>query len=242
MKAKIVSLCVFLLCIPAICVVGVLFFKERSVSFACTGIVIAMLAAYFYVYEKKSSAAWELVIVALMSALSVVGRIVFAFLPSLKPCSAIIILTSIYFGRETGFMVGAFTALVSNFYFGQGGWTPFQMLAWGLTGYFAGMLGRWLSKNRILLLVYSAAIGVFFSLLMDLYSCLWMDGKIVLSRYFTMIGTSASVTVAYAVSNVVFTAIFMEPFGRIFKRLCVKYGIGTYNVPKSTKEYTGKPE
>ena len=77
MKAKIVSLCVFLLCIPAICVVGVLFFKERSVSFACTGIVIAMLAAYFYVYEKKSSAAWELVIVALMSALSVVGRIVF---------------------------------------------------------------------------------------------------------------------------------------------------------------------
>ena len=242
MKAKIVSLCVFLLCIPAICVVGVLFFKERSVSFACTGIVIAMLAAYFYVYEKKSSAAWELVIVALMSALSVVGRIVFAFLPSLKPCSAIIILTAIYFGRETGFMVGAFTALVSNFYFGQGGWTPFQMLAWGLTGYFAGMLGRWLSKNRILLLIYSAAIGVFFSLLMDLYSCLWMDGKIVLSRYFTMIGTSASVTVAYAVSNVVFTAIFMEPFGRIFKRLCVKYGIGTYNVPKSTKEYTGKPE
>ena len=242
MKAKIVSLCVFLLCIPAICVVGVLFFKERSVSFACTGIVIAMLAAYFYVYEKKSSAAWELVIVALMSALSVVGRIVFAFLPSLKPCSAIIILTAIYFGRETGFMVGAFTALVSNFYFGQGGWTPFQMLAWGLTGYFAGMLGRWLSKNRILLLVYSAAIGVFFSLLMDLYSCLWMDGKIVLLRYFTMIGTSASVTVAYAVSNVVFTAIFMEPFGRIFKRLCVKYGIDTYNVPKSTKEYKGKPE
>ena len=236
MKAKIVSLCVFLLCIPAICVVGVLFFKERSVSFACTGIVIAMLAAYFYVYEKKSSAAWELVIVALMSALSVVGRIVFAFLPSLKPCSAIIILTAIYFGRETGFMVGAFTALVSNFYFGQGGWTPFQMLAWGLTGYFAGMLGRWLSKNRILLLVYSAAIGVFFSLLMDLYSCLWMDGKIVLSRYFTMIGTSASVTVAYAVSNVVFTAIFMEPFGRIFKRLCVKYGIGTYNVPAHSEE------
>ena len=180
MKAKIVSLCVFLLCIPAICFAGVLFFKERSVSFACTGIVILMLGAYFYVYEKKSSAAWELVIVALMSALSVVGRIVFAFMPSLKPCSAIIILTAVYFGRETGFMVGAFTALVSNFYFGQGGWTPFQMLAWGLTGYFAGMLGRQLAKNRILLLVYSAVIGVFFSLLMDLYSCLWMDGKVIL--------------------------------------------------------------
>ena len=236
MKARIVSLCVFLLCIPAICFAGVLFFKDRSISFACTGIVILMLAAYFYVYEKKSSAAWELVIVALMSALSVVGRIVFAFLPSLKPCSAIIILTAIYFGRETGFMVGAFTALVSNFYFGQGGWTPFQMLAWGLTGYFAGMLGKWLTKNRILLLVYSAVIGVFFSLLMDLYSCLWMDGKVILSRYLTLISSAAWVTVSYAVSNVVFTAIFMEPFGRIFRRLCVKYGIGTYKSHTDSSE------
>ena len=236
MKARIVSLCVFLLCIPALCVIGVLFFKQRSVSFASTGVVLLMLAGYFYVYEKKSSPAWELVIIALMSALSVLGRIVFAFLPSLKPCSAIIILTAIYFGRETGFMVGAFTALVSNFYFGQGGWTPFQMLAWGLTGYFAGMLGKWLTKNRILLLVYSAVIGVFFSLLMDLYSCLWMDGKVVLSRYFTLISAASYVTISYAVSNVVFTGIFMEPFGRIFRRLCTKYGIGIYNIQTKRPE------
>ena len=166
-RTKMISLCIFLLAFPAICVVGVVFFKDRSVSFVLTGVVIAMLAGYFYIYEKKDSPAWELVIIALMSALSVMGRTVFAFLPSLKPCSAIIILTAIYFGRETGFMVGAFTALVSNFYFGQGAWTPFQMLAWGLTGYFAGMLGKWLVRSRILLLAYSAVIGVFFSLLMD---------------------------------------------------------------------------
>lgn len=238
MKAKIVSLCIFLLCIPAVCVAGVLFFKERAVSFASTGVVLLMLGGYFYIYEKKSSAAWELVIVALMSALSVMGRIVFAFLPSLKPCSAIIILTAVYFGRETGFMVGAFTALVSNFYFGQGGWTPFQMLAWGLTGYFAGMLGRWLVKNRILLLIYSAVIGVFFSLLMDLYTCLWMDGKVIFSRYLTLIGSAAWVTVTYAVSNVIFTAAFMMPFGRIFTRLCIKYDIGTYNSGAKAPERT----
>ncbi len=229
-RTKIISLCIFLLAFPAICVVGVVFFKDRSVSFVLTGVVIAMLAGYFYIYEKKDSPAWELVIIALMSALSVMGRTVFAFLPSLKPCSAIIILTAIYFGRETGFMVGAFTALVSNFYFGQGAWTPFQMLAWGLTGYFAGMLGKWLVRRRLLLLIYSAVIGVFFSLLMDLYSCLWFDGKVVFSRYLALISSAAWVTVSYAVSNVIFTALFMEPFGRIFKRLCVKYGIGIYRL------------
>ena len=238
MKARIVSLCIFLLCIPAVCVAGVLFFKERAVSFAGTGIVLLMLAGYFYVYEKRNSQAWELVIVALMSAMSVLGRIVFAFLPSLKPCSAIIILTAVYFGRETGFMVGAFTALVSNFYFGQGGWTPFQMLAWGLTGYFAGMLGKWLARNRVLLLVYSAAIGVFFSLLMDLYTCLWMDGRVIFSRYLVMISSALWVTVSYAVSNVIFTGIFMQPFGRVFRRLCIKYGIGTYHPQEKPSERT----
>lgn len=236
MKVKIVSLCAFLLCVPAVCVIGLLFFRERSVSFVCTGVVLVMLAGYFYVFEKKNSPAWELVIIALMSALSVLGRIVFAFLPSLKPCSAIIILTAVYFGREPGFMVGALTALVSNFYFGQGAWTPFQMLAWGLTGYFAGCLGKWLVKNRILLLVYSAASGVFFSLLMDLYSCLWADGRFVLSRYLTLITAAAWATVSYAVSNVVFTGIFMQPFGRIFKRLCVKYGIGSFGTDTKLSE------
>jgi energy-coupling factor transport system substrate-specific component len=239
-RTKLVSLCIFLICVPAVCVAGVVFFKDRSVSFVCTGVVLVILAGYFYVYEKKSSPAWELVIIALMSALSVLGRIVFAFLPSLKPCSAIIILTDVYFGRERGFMVGAFTALVSNFYFGQGTWTPFQMLAWGLTGYFAGMLGRWLVKNRILLLIYSAAIGVFFSLLMDLYSCLWMDGEVILSRYLVLISSAAWVTVSYAVSNVVFTALFMQPFGRIFKRLCVKYGIGSCTILKNDPKGTDK--
>lgn len=238
MKARIVSLCIFLLCIPAICVAGVVFFRDRAVSFASTGVVLLMLAGYFYVYEKKNSQAWELVIVALMSALSVLGRIVFAFLPSLKPCSAIIILTAVYYGRETGFMVGAFTALVSNFYFGQGGWTPFQMLAWGLTGYFAGMLGKWLSKNKILLLIYSALIGVFFSLLMDIYTCLWMDGKVILSRYLVQISSAARVTVSYAVSNIIFTGLFMQPFGRVFKRLCIKYGIGTYTPEAAASERT----
>lgn len=238
MKARIVSLCIFLLCIPAICVAGVVFFRDRAVSFASTGVVLLMLAGYFYVYEKKNSQAWELVIVALMSALSVLGRIVFAFLPSLKPCSAIIILTAVYYGRETGFMVGAFTALVSNFYFGQGGWTPFQMLAWGLTGYFAGMLGKWLSKNKILLLIYSALIGVFFSLLMDIYTCLWMDGKVIVSRYIVQVSSAARVTVSYAVSNVIFTGLFMQPFGRVFKRLCIKYGIGTYNSEAAASERT----
>lgn len=229
MKTKVLSLILFLLFMPAVCIIGAVFFKDRSSSFIIITTVIALLSSYIFVYEKKNSPAHELVLIALMSAMSVLGRIVFAFAPSLKPCTAIIILTGIYLDRETGFMVGAFTALVSNFYFGQGSWTPFQMLAWGVCGYIAGLFGKRLIKNRIMLLIYSAVSGVMFSLLMDLYTCLWIDGTIIVSRYIAFVTAAVPVTISYAVSNVIFTTVFMQPFGRIFDRLCTKYGINNLN-------------
>lgn len=61
-------------------------------------------------------------------------------LPNFKPCSAIIIITAVAFGPEAGFLTGALTAFVSNFIFGQGPWTPWQMFTWGLVGFLAGIL------------------------------------------------------------------------------------------------------
>ena len=75
-----------------------------------------------------------MVIAAVITALCVVGR----FIPFFKPIAALTIIAAVYLGGETGFMVGAMAALMSNFYFGQGPWTPFQMLAWGMIGLIAG--------------------------------------------------------------------------------------------------------
>ncbi len=47
--------------------------------------------------------------------------------------------------------IGAMTGLVSNFLFGQGPWTPFQMLTWELIGFLSGILAEPLQKSRILL-------------------------------------------------------------------------------------------
>lgn len=81
---------------------------------------------------------------AVMAALGVVGRTVFQLipLPNFKPVSAIVIITAIAFGPEAGFMTGALTAFVSNFIFGQGPWTPWQMFCWGMIGFVAGRLQK----------------------------------------------------------------------------------------------------
>ena len=212
---KLVSGLIYLLVIPLVCFGGIIFFRERFYSFVTAALAILTVAGYFL----------HLVIIAAMTALSVFGRIVFSFLPGFKPCTAIVIITALYMGRESGFMTGAMTALISNFYFGQGAWTPFQMLVWGLTGYFAGMLADKLIKSKPLLVTFGIISGAAFSLIMDLWSCLWADNAFVLSRYLALVGSSAFFTLIYAVSNVFFLLVLSKPFGRIFKRLDKKYGL-----------------
>ena len=91
--------------------------------------LLASAIPFILVFDKKRPQARELVPIAVMAAIAVVGRTVFEIipLPNFKPCSAIIIITAVAFGPEAGFLTGALTAFVSNFIFGQGPWTPWQM-------------------------------------------------------------------------------------------------------------------
>ncbi|MFR7797549.1 MAG: ECF transporter S component [Collinsella sp.] len=77
-----------------------------------------------------------------LAALAAAGRILFGPIPDFKPVSAIAIIAGATLGRRNGFMVGALAALTSNFFFGQGMWTPWQMYAWGLVGYVGGALAH----------------------------------------------------------------------------------------------------
>ena len=83
---------------------------------------------------------------AVMTALAVVGRLAFFMTPQVKPCAAIIIITGVMLGRQSGFLCGALTAFVSGFFFGQGPWTPWQMIAFGIIGFLSGVL---FSKKNI---------------------------------------------------------------------------------------------
>lgn len=103
-------------------------------------VVVLCLLLFLAGYEESRPALRQVVPTSTLAALAAAGRILFAPVPDLKPVSAIAILAGSTLGRRNGFMVGALAALVSNFFFGQGPWTPWQMYAWGLVGYLAGVL------------------------------------------------------------------------------------------------------
>lgn len=228
------SVLILLLAIPAVVLIGAVLFPQRYSAFVSLIVTLLVFIPIFASFEKRSTSAGELAVLAGMIALSTVGRFVFAFLPGFKPVTALTILSAMYLGKNAGFAVGAMTAVLSNFYFGQGPWTPFQMLAWGLIGYLAGLLAVPLRKNRVALGFFGAAAGVLFSLLMDIWTVLWADGTFLFSRYLAAVTAALPVTLEYALSNLLFLWILAVPVGEKLRRVTRKYGL--FSAESSKKE------
>ena len=105
-------------------------------------IILIAFAVFSFSYEKKKPEAREIVTLAVMSAIAVASRAAFAMVSFFKPMMGIIMITAIAFGPGAGFLTGAVSGFVSNFIFGQGPWTPWQMFAYGVGGAIAGFLAR----------------------------------------------------------------------------------------------------
>ena len=224
-KKNILTAAIFLIAIPAVIFSGVVFFREKSYAWLSLCIAVFSCVPLFYCFERKESSAKEITVLAVMIAISVAGRFVFAWLPGFKPVTAITVIVAVWLGKEAGFVVGSLSAVVSNFYFGQGPWTPFQMFAWGLIGFIAGILANPLKKNKILLCIFGALAGILFSLTMDIWSVIWFDSGFNISRYIAIITASLPSTVEYAVSNIIFLLLLSKPIGEKLERIKTKYGL-----------------
>ncbi|MEI3319374.1 MAG: ECF transporter S component [Eubacterium sp.] len=118
----------------------------RGYYFTSMCIIVISIFIFLWSLEKRKPKTREIVTLAVMTALAVVGRLAFFMTPQVKPCAAIIIITGVMLGRQSGFLCGALTAFVSGFFFGQGPWTPWQMIAFGIIGFLSGVL---FSKKNI---------------------------------------------------------------------------------------------
>lgn len=195
----------------------------KTTAFLIMCIVLMVVVFLLWIFERRTTDVKKIIFITVLTALSILGRFIFAFLPGFKPVTAIVIITGIYFGAEGGFYCGALTALVTNFYFGQGSYTPFQMFTWGIIGVIAGIFGGLFRKNRVLLYVYAFFAGIIFSLLMDIYTVIWTFGSFNLTMYLTMLAASFVFTIEYAVSNIIFLVIFHKPIGKKIEHAINKY-------------------
>jgi energy-coupling factor transport system substrate-specific component len=145
-------------------------FLSRDWGLAGLLLAAAVLALAWWFFEARTVSPRELSLVATLGTVAALARVPFAALPGVQPTTFLVITAGLVFGPAAGFMVGSTAALVSNFFLGQGPWTPFQMLAWGLAGATAGWLPH-LRPNpgRAGLAAFGLAWGYLFGWLMNLW-------------------------------------------------------------------------
>ena len=155
-KRTLVSTFLILLLIPLTIFVGVFLLGDRKYYFISLLIILETMIPFCMVFESRKPKARELIVISVLCAIAVAARSAFFMLPQFKPVVALVIIAGVCFGGETGFLVGSITAFVSNFFFGQGPWTPWQMFAFGIIGFTSGILFKkgFLRKTKASLCIF----------------------------------------------------------------------------------------
>lgn len=225
-KSNIATLIVFLLLIPATLYLGT---KLSGQSYYITGtlIILELMIPFFMAFEGRKPQARELVVIAVMCAIAIAGRAAIP-IPNFKAIFAIIMLSGIAFGPETGFMIGAISAFASNFFYGQGLYTPWQMMAYGAGGMLAGFV---FAKERLPRKPWVMAVFGFFAVI------LWVGPLLDCSHIFLMltaINWSSAIAIFISgfyvnVSQAICTVLIMLLLGRPLldklDRIKLKYGM-----------------
>jgi len=227
-KRGTVILLLNLLAIPLAILFGVFFLNDRQFYFISVTVLILAMMPFFLLFEQRKPQAKELIVIAVMCAIGVAGRVAFFMLPQVKPILAIIIISGIIFGKESGFLVGTMSAFVSNFFFGQGPWTPWQMFCMGLIGMLAGILfkeGRLPRKIMPICIYGGLATLIIYGAIINLGSTLmWsqdFNWQILLSFYLT----GLPFDLVHAGSTVLFLFILAPTMIEKLERIQLKYGL-----------------
>jgi energy-coupling factor transport system substrate-specific component len=182
-------------------------------------LVALALALAFWWYERSRPPAKLVAVIATLAALAALGRDAFAAVPDVKPTTAIVLVAGVAFGAGPGFAVGAIAALSSNILLGEGPWTPWQMLGWGLVGLLGGGLGTLTARRlpRVALALACAGCAEVFNLLVDLYT--WTGaGSHTLAAFGVVLGSA----VVFDTTHVIASLLFGFAFGPALLRMLLR--------------------
>jgi energy-coupling factor transport system substrate-specific component len=178
---------------------------------------VALAAAWV---ERGPGSAKELAVIATLAGVAAAGRVLFAPVPGVQPVTLVALVAGVALGARAGASVGALAALASNFALGQGIWTPWQMLGWGLCGT-AGALAAPLLRRRLALAIAAGVLGFAFSSLMDLWEWFsffphtWQALTVQMAR-------GLPFDAAHAVGNVVLALVAGPELRRVLERCSLR--------------------
>lgn len=188
-------------------------------------LLTSVIAAGFWWFERTRPSARTVAAVAALVAFGVIGRVLFAPFPNVKPTTDIVIIAGFALGFAPGWMVGVLTALISNFYFTQGPWTPWQMLAWGLCGLLGAALARAgvragsSAARRLPLALWCGLAGLLYGVIVNFGSAVNLASSDLETSFWVQLATSLPFDIAHAVANFGFYMLAGPLLVRMLERL-----------------------
>lgn len=220
-----VALAVIVLSAAAIAVETWLWSSRKYYLTLVIIILLAMLP-FFARFEVRRPQVSEIVLLAVMTAFAVAGRVAFYWAPQFKPVCAIVILTAVAFNAEAGFITGAAAGLISNMFFGQGPWTPWQMFGFGLVGFFSGILFRDREVKTAPLLIYGFfSVLIIYGVLLDTGSLFMYSQEMSWKALLAMYASGFTFNLIHASGTVVFLLLLQKPVLSKLRRIKIKYGM-----------------
>ena len=199
-------------------------FSSKNYLLFSFGFLVLTLGVYFWKFEKSQHNSREIVFIAIICALAVVGRIIFAALPAVKPELFILIMGAMVSGPETGFLMGTIIALTSNMYFGQGAWTPWQMFALGIIGLISGLMAN--KKVPVWsLVIWGFLSGFLMGWIMDIYYIIGFVNPITIKSIVTSIAASFYFDFVHALFTAILLLLVGKRWIKIFDNYKQKYAL-----------------
>ena len=217
-----------LLLVPLTIFIGIVYFGKKSYGVVSILVLLECMAPFALIFEGRKPKARELVLIAALCALAVAGRAALFMLPGFKPVAALVILSGVAVGGETGFLVGAMSMLTSNVLFGQGPWTPFQMFAMGLIGFLAGVSFQkgLLRAGRAPLAIFGAvSVVLVYGGIMNPASAILYQPNLSLSVLKAYYLTGFPFDLVHAAATALFLWFGAEPMLEKLERVKRKYGL-----------------
>ena len=228
-KRTILSFLIILILVPAVIAFGIVFLDDRKYYLISLLIILLTMIPFFLSFESRRPSAREFAVLAAMCTVGVAGRGAFFMVPQFKPMVSVVIITGICFGAESGFLTGAMTAFVSNFFFGQGPWTPWQMFCCGIIGFLAGLIfgRRPLTKREHPFVIIFGGVStlIIYGGLMNLSTLLSSVMTINLQTVISVYASGLPFDLVHAAATVFFLIIALKPLTEKLYRIKIKYGL-----------------
>ena len=226
-RTKVAALMI-LAAIPLTIFIGIYYFDDRKYYFISTIVLLEALLPFILIFEKRKPQARELIVISVLCGIAVAGRAAFFWAPQFKPVIAVVMIAAVAFGGEAGFLVGAMTALVSNMFFGQGPWTPWQMFAFGTIGFLTGILFRkgLLRANQYSLSIFGGVATFFiYGGIMNPAAVLMFQNEPTKEMFLLAYLQGIPFDLIHAAATVFFLLTAAEPLLEKLERIKLKYGL-----------------